>query len=168
MYVSVRATIAVVKHHDRKQCGEGRVYLAFSSIIKSIEVRNSSRAGTWRQQLMQKPWRGAAYWCAQRSLLSLLSYRTQEDQSRDGTTMGWALPDQSLIKKMPYSLILRRHFCVFSFPFPFFFFFFFFKTRFLCVVLTTLELTLWTRLALNSLIRLPFCNVQRQCGECWD
>jgi hypothetical protein len=34
--------------------------------------------------------------------------------------------------------------------------------------LTTLELTLWTRLALNSLIRLPFCNVQRQCGECWD
>ncbi len=35
------------------------------------------------------------------------------------------------------------------------FFLFFFKTGFLCVALTVLELTLQTRLALNSEIRLP-------------
>ena len=40
---------------------------------------------------MQKPWRDAAYWFAPHGLLSLLSYRTQDHQPRDGT-MRWALP----------------------------------------------------------------------------
>jgi hypothetical protein len=34
---------------------------------------------------MQRPWRGAAYWKAH-GLLSLLSYRTQDYQLKDGTT----------------------------------------------------------------------------------
>jgi hypothetical protein len=33
--------------------------------FKSSEGRNSHRAGTRRQELMQKPWRGAANWLAQ-------------------------------------------------------------------------------------------------------
>jgi hypothetical protein len=37
---------------------------------------------------MQRPWRGAAYWLASLGLLSLLSYRTQDYQPRDGTTQG--------------------------------------------------------------------------------
>jgi hypothetical protein len=40
-----------------------RVYFTHSSIsqfiIESSEGRNSSRAGTWRQELMQRLWRGA-------------------------------------------------------------------------------------------------------------
>jgi hypothetical protein len=44
----------------------------------------------------------------------------------------------------------------------FFFFFFFSKTGFLCVALAVLELTLQTRLASNSEIRLPLPP------ECWD
>jgi hypothetical protein len=35
---------------------------------------------------MQRPWRDAAYWIASPGLLSLLSYRTQDHQPRDGTT----------------------------------------------------------------------------------
>jgi hypothetical protein len=35
---------------------------------------------------MQRPGRGAAYWVAPHGLHSLLSYRTQDDQPRDGTT----------------------------------------------------------------------------------
>ena len=48
---------------------------------------------------------GAAYWLVPHGLLSLLSYRTQ-DHSPGMTppTMNWALPHQSLIKKMPYRL----------------------------------------------------------------
>jgi len=42
--------------------------------------RNLSRAGTWRQELMQRLWRGAAYWL---SLHGLLSCRTQGHQPRD-------------------------------------------------------------------------------------
>jgi hypothetical protein len=42
------------------------------------------------------------------------------------------------------------------------FFFFFFETGFLCIALAVLELTLKTRLASNSEIRLPLPP------ECWD
>jgi hypothetical protein len=34
---------------------------------------------------MQRPWRAAAYLLAPHCLLSLLSYRTQDHQPRDGT-----------------------------------------------------------------------------------
>jgi hypothetical protein len=33
-------------------------------IIKGHQGRNSKRAGTWRQELMQRPWMDAAYWLA--------------------------------------------------------------------------------------------------------
>ena len=46
--------------------------------------------------------------------------------------------------------------------FPFFFFFKFFETGFLCVSLAVLELILYTRLALNTEIRLPLPP------KCWD
>jgi hypothetical protein len=48
------------------------------------------------------------------------------------------------------------------FLFLFFSFFFFVETGFLCVALAVLELTLQTRLALNSEIRLPLPP------KCWD
>jgi hypothetical protein len=38
------------------------------------------------QELMQRPWRDVPYWLASSGLLSLLSYRTQNYQPRDGTT----------------------------------------------------------------------------------
>jgi hypothetical protein len=61
----VRVSIAVIKHHDqKKQLGEERVYFPDASTIQSItersQGRNSNRAGTWRQELMQRPWKGAA------------------------------------------------------------------------------------------------------------
>jgi hypothetical protein len=77
----------------KKQVGEERVYSAYTStllfITKGSQGRNSYRAGTWKQKLMQKPWRGATYWIASPGLLGLLSllyYRTQEYWPRDGTT----------------------------------------------------------------------------------
>jgi hypothetical protein len=38
------------------------------------------------QELMQKPWRDVLYWLASPGLLSILSYRTLDDQPRDGPT----------------------------------------------------------------------------------
>ena len=54
--------------------------------------RNSGRAGPWRQALMQRSWRDAAYWLAPHGLLGLPSYSTQDYQPRDGPPPGWALP----------------------------------------------------------------------------
>jgi hypothetical protein len=48
---------------------------------------------------MQRPWRGAVYWLASPGFLSLLSYRIQEYQPRDGTTtVGSSLLDHNLRK----------------------------------------------------------------------
>jgi hypothetical protein len=38
-----------------------------------------------KQELMQRPWKDVPYWLASPGLLSLLSYRTQDYQPRDGT-----------------------------------------------------------------------------------
>ena len=60
----VRVTVAVMRHHDQKQTGEKKVYLASTStsllIIKGSRDRNSNRAGTWSQALRQRPW-GACF-----------------------------------------------------------------------------------------------------------
>jgi hypothetical protein len=73
----------------KKQVVEERIYSAYTStlpfIIKGNQDWNSSRAGT-QAGLMQRPWRDVTYWLASLGLLSLLSYRTQDYQPRDGTT----------------------------------------------------------------------------------
>ena len=40
------------------------------------------KAGTWRQELKQRPWRSTDYWLAPHGLLSLLSYSYQDHQPR--------------------------------------------------------------------------------------
>jgi hypothetical protein len=73
----------------KREVGEERVYSAYTSTLRftteGSQDRNSNRAGTWRQELMQRPWRDAAYWLASHGLLSLLSYRTQGHQPRNGS-----------------------------------------------------------------------------------
>jgi len=73
----------------KKQVGEERVYSAYTSTLlfnKGSQDRNSHRAGSRRQELMQRPWRDVTHWLASPGLLSLLSYRTQDHQPRDVTT----------------------------------------------------------------------------------
>jgi hypothetical protein len=67
----------------KKQAEEKRVNLAYTSMSP---FTTKVRAGTWKQELMQRPERGAAYWRTPRGLLSLLSYRPQDHQSRDSNT----------------------------------------------------------------------------------
>jgi hypothetical protein len=45
---------------------------------------------------MQRPWRDAAYWLAPYDLLSLLSYRTQDQQPGDGTAHNRLDPPTSI------------------------------------------------------------------------
>ena len=65
-----RVTNAVMRHHDKKQVGVERVYLAYSP---TSQVPTEDRTGTWRQELKQKSWRDVPYWLAPHGLLSLLS-----------------------------------------------------------------------------------------------
>ena len=59
--VSVRVCIAAQNVMTKKQVGEEGVNSAYTFhiavITKGSQGRNSSRAGTWRQELKQRPWR---------------------------------------------------------------------------------------------------------------
>jgi hypothetical protein len=76
------------KHHDQ-EAGWGGKGLLGSHF--HIAVQHQRKSGlelkqVRKQELMQKPWRDVPYWLASPDLLSLLSYRIQDYQPRDGTT----------------------------------------------------------------------------------
>ena len=78
-------------------------------------MKGSSAYWLWRQELMQRPWRGTAYWLAPHDLFILLSIESRTTSpGMAPPTMDWALPHQSLIKKTPYrtayTLSLWGHF----------------------------------------------------------
>jgi hypothetical protein len=91
-----------------KPCDEGEekgVYSTYSSILPFIARsldRNSSMAGPWRQELMQRPWRDAVL------LACYICFLRGPETTSPGVTpltIGWLPPHQTLIKKM---LILWR------------------------------------------------------------
>jgi hypothetical protein len=85
-------------------------------IGKFIRNWNSGRAETWRQELMQRPWRGAACWLAFPGLFGLLPYRTQDHSPEIAPpTIGWALPINHQSRKY---LIARSYGGIFSIKFP--------------------------------------------------
>jgi hypothetical protein len=98
----------------KKYIGEERVYSAYIATLifltKGNQDRDSQKTGTWRQELMQRPWRSSAYWIASLGLFSLFSYGSQGYQPMDGITHDVPSHLRSLIEKMPYSWVSWRHF----------------------------------------------------------
>lgn len=92
-----------------KKLREARVCLTYMSlalfIIEGNHVRNSKSAETWKQKLMQRAWKDAAYHLAPSDLLNLLFIESSTTSpGMASPTMSWVLPDQTLIKKLPYKL----------------------------------------------------------------
>lgn len=76
----------------------GKVY--FVLYFEGSQGRNSSTAGTWEQKLKQGPQRNAAPWIAPSGLLSLLSYKLQNDLTclpRAGTMCSGLGPLKSIV-----------------------------------------------------------------------
>ena len=76
------------KHHDQEASWGEKGLLSLHS---HIAVHHQMKSGlelkqVRKQELMQRPWRDVTYCLASPGLLSLLSYRTQVYQPRDGTT----------------------------------------------------------------------------------
>lgn len=95
--VLIRVSIAVIKHHDQKQLGEGRTYFTLYHAGKSgLEVKPRSQWIT-------------AYWLASPSLSACcLLYPRATCLGVALPTVGWILPHQSLIRKVPQRPAHRR------------------------------------------------------------
>ena len=82
----LRVIILVIKHRDwTKATWEGKDLFDLH-LTEGSQDRNSSRAGTWSQELMQRPWRSATYCLAPRASVGLLFYRIQDHRPRCGPT----------------------------------------------------------------------------------
>ena len=68
---------------------------------------------------MWRLWKEAAFWLVPHGLLSLLSYRTQDRQPRDGTTHSGLGPSPSITKKENALQVCLLPHCIFSTEVPF-------------------------------------------------
>jgi hypothetical protein len=71
----------------KKQGGEKRVYSTSTSTLLFTTKGNQDwnlMKQVKKQELMQRPWRNVTYFLSSPGLLSLLSYRIQDYQPRDG------------------------------------------------------------------------------------
>jgi hypothetical protein len=66
--------------------GKGLLGLLFHIAVHHQRKSGLELKQVRKQKLMQRPWRDVLYWLASPGLLSLLSYRPQDYQPRDGPT----------------------------------------------------------------------------------
>jgi hypothetical protein len=75
-YCPLRVSIAVMKHQEQVVEEKGLFGLHFHNMNHHWRKSGQELKLGRRQELMQRPWRGAAYWLAPHGFLSLLN-RTQ-------------------------------------------------------------------------------------------
>ena len=85
------------KYHDQEASwgrkGLFSLHIHITVHHQRSQERNSHSTGTWRQELMQRPWRCVAYWTA--PLAYLVCFLTELRTTSPGMvppTMGWAPP----------------------------------------------------------------------------
>lgn len=59
-FVFVWVTIDVTEHRDQRMFGSKEL-ISFTVLYMSSLAR-AVRAGAWRRELIQRPWRGASFW----------------------------------------------------------------------------------------------------------
>jgi hypothetical protein len=92
-YVLVRF-LFLHRHHDQEASwgGKGLFSLHFHIAFHHQRKSGLELKQVRKQELIQRLWRDVTYWLASPGFLSLLSYRTQDYQPRDGTTHKGSFP----------------------------------------------------------------------------
>jgi hypothetical protein len=84
-----------IKHHNQEASwgGKGLFSLYFHTVVYHQRKSGLELKQVRKQELMQRPWRDVPYWLASPGLLSLLCYKTQDYQPKDGWYHPqWTLP----------------------------------------------------------------------------
>ena len=83
--------VAVIKLHDLSKVGRrGIIWLVLPHHCASLKEVGT---GSWKQELMQRLWKGAAYWLAPHDLLNLLLVESRTSSLGNGPThSGLSLP----------------------------------------------------------------------------
>lgn len=99
--------VVVMVHHDHKQLGKERVYfvLQLSGMAVALPSPREVKAGSWREELEQEPWRSTAYWLTPCGLFSLLGVVPRATCPRGvRLTENWSPPNHASIKKTYHKL----------------------------------------------------------------
>jgi hypothetical protein len=106
--VLVRVTITVMKYHDEtKASGEETVYFIWFTLshhnlsLKEVSKGIQNRTRTWRQELMQRSWRGAVQLTGLFILACSGFILTEPRTPCPGIvppTMSWVLPANHLLR----------------------------------------------------------------------
>lgn len=72
-------SIVGIEHHDQINVGRKGLF----PLLR--EAKQEPKAGTWRQEQKEKPWRDSASWLAALTFLGLFSDPTQDHMPRVGT-----------------------------------------------------------------------------------
>jgi hypothetical protein len=111
--VLVRVTMAVTKHHEENEVEGERICFTHVSIQHSSSKAEMAGAQAGPELGGRGCYRGHRR-ALLTGLLSLLSYRTQDQQSRAGTTHNGLGPPPLVTKKRPYrfacSLISQKRY----------------------------------------------------------
>jgi hypothetical protein len=87
--------------------------------LEGSQDRHSKRAGTWREELMQKPWRNTVYCLALHGFTVCFLIEPKTTSSESVTIHNGLGPSHQTLRKMPYRLTdsptLWRHFSQASF-----------------------------------------------------
>jgi hypothetical protein len=86
--------------NDQKQLEEEGLISSYTWITAQHGGKSGQelKAGTWMQELKQRPWRNTADWLASHGLLSLLSCTLRDHFPRDSTTHRELCPPMSITK----------------------------------------------------------------------
>jgi hypothetical protein len=96
----VRVSIPAQTSRPRSKLGrKGFIWLTLPYCCSSPRKSGLEIKQVRKQELMQRPWRDVLYWLASPALLSLLSYRTQDYQPKDGPTHKGPFPLDHELRK---------------------------------------------------------------------
>lgn len=108
MYMFFLLSLVLINSRAQRSWRRKCLFLVTAFNTHERKSRKEIHEVTWQQELKQRLQRKDAYWLALHGLPILLSFTVLDHLSMPPLRVGWALPDRSLLTKMPYRFAYRQ------------------------------------------------------------